>query len=205
MEKEVLGLYVSSHPLASFAQKLKTFGNAKVSSLPNTADGSIVTIGGMISAVRVKNDMKDRRYAQVVLEDLEGSVRVMVFSKQFEEFKDMLVVDKIVFINGKLDRSRDEPTLICNEIIPEKEALGRLTGKAIISLQAHELSEDNLRQLQDIVRANAGGIPLVFSVNTMSHHRVTITAGRGFSIQPSDDFSAQVRNLLGEGHLHYAS
>ena len=204
MEKEVLGLYVSSHPLASFATKLKTFGSCRISALANTQDGTLVTIGGMIAAVRVKNDKKERRYAQVVLEDIEGTLRVMVFAKQYEDFKELLIPDSIVFISGKLDRSRDEPTLICNEIIPEREALGRLTNKAIITLHAHELNEENMQRLREIVRGNNGGVPLVFSVNTLSHHQVTVRAGRGFSVQPSDGFSAQVRELLGEGHLHYA-
>ncbi len=205
LEKDVLGLYVSSHPLASCEKQLRVYSNNRVSMLNETPDGSIVTLGGMLNGVRVKTDRKERRYAQVMLTDLDGQVRVMVFSKQYEEYKEMLTEDAIVFLTGKLDRSRDEPTIICNEIITLEQAVGKLTNKAIITLQPHEMTEDYITGLREIVRAHNGNVPLIFSVSTASHHKVTINAGLEFKVEPSEEFAAKVRGLLGEGHLHYAS
>lgn len=203
MEKEVLGLYVTSHPLASYAPQLKAFSNTRVAKLMDTADGATVTIGGMISGVRVKTDKKDRRYAQLMLEDLDGSVRVMVFSKQYEEFKDRLVEDSIVFMNAKLDRSRDEPTLICNDITPMAQAVEKLTGKAVLTLQAQDLNDEDLKKLQEVVQQNAGPVPLVFSLRTGTNHVVTVNAGRKFSVQPSERLTAQIKELFSDGRLHY--
>lgn len=204
MEKEVLGMYVSSHPLAKHATALRVFSNAKVNKLKETTDGTYITIGGMISSVNVRMDKKDRRYAQIMLDDLDASVRVMVFSSVFEEHKDLLEEDKVVFIQGKLDNSRDEPVILCDKIITIENAIDELAGKAIITLQSdHYNSNTEIATLKDCVTRNHGKIPLYFNVNTLRGKKVTVKTPQAFSITPSEQFAEELRNILGEGNLHY--
>lgn len=205
MEKEVLGIYVSSHPLASFAPQIKMFSNARVDKLTEINDGTIITIGGLIASVNVRTDKKDRRYAQLMLEDLDGSVRVMVFSKQFEEFKEMLIEDEVVFLQGKLDRSRDEPTIICDKIIPVAEAASELAGKAVISLEAGSFSDEELGKLQDLIGAHKGEVQLYFNVKTTRNKTVTLRAAQGYRVKPTEHFNKDIEALLGEGHVHYVA
>ncbi len=204
LEKEVLGLYVSSHPLAKHATALRVYSNARVSKLNETQDGTYVTIGGMISSVNVRLDKKERRYAQVVLDDLDASVRVMVFSTQFEEYKELLVEDKVIFMQGKLDRSRDEPSILCDKVITIEEAVDVLAGKAIITLKSdHYSSNAEISTLKECITRNHGKIPVYFSVNTLRGKKVTIKTPPTFSITPSEEFAEELRNILGEGNLHY--
>ena len=204
MEKEVLGMYVSSHPLAKHATALRVFSNAKVNKLKETTDGTYITIGGMISSVNVRMDKKDRRYAQLMLDDLDASVRVMVFSSVFEEHKDLLEEDKVVFIQGKLDNSRDEPVILCDKIITIENAVDELAGKAIITLHSdHYNSNTEIATLKDCVTRNHGKIPLYFNVNTLRGKKITVKTPPAFSVTPSEQFAEELRNILGEGNLHY--
>ncbi len=204
MEKEVLGMYVSSHPLAKYETALKVFSNARVNRLKEANDGAFVTIGGMISSVNVRLDKKERRYAQIVLDDLDASVRVMVFSSQFEEYKELLEEDKVVFIQGKLDLSRDEPSILSDKIIAIENAIDELAGKAIITLQSENYSSNTeISSLKECIAAHHGKIPLYFSVNTLRGKTVTIKTPPAYCINPTEDFATDLRNVLGEGNLHY--
>ncbi len=204
LEKEVLGMYVSSHPLAKYETALRVFSNARVNRLNDANDGAYVTIGGIISAVNIRLDKKERRYAQLILDDLDASVRVMVFSNQFEEYKDLLEEDRVVFIQGKLDLSRDEPSILCDQVIAIENAVDRLAGKAIITLHSdHYNSNTEISSLKECITRNHGKIPLYFNVTTLKGKQLTIKTPPAYGITPSEEFAKELRDILGEGNLHY--
>ena len=197
-------MYVSSHPLAKYATAIRVFSNARVSTLHEAKDSSYVTIGGMISSVNIRTDKKDRRYAQIVLDDLDASVRIMVFSSQFEEYKELLTEDRVVFVQGKLDLSRDEPSILADTIIAIENAIDKLAGKAVISLQSEKYSSNTeISSLKECISRHTGQIPLYFRVNTLRGKIVTIRTPPAFSVTPSEEFAEELRNIIGEGNLHY--
>lgn len=133
MEKEVLGIYVSGHPLESCMNTWKSHITATTADfVPDEetgqtalADGSVQTIGGMINSKTIKYTKKDKTMAFLELEDLYGIVEVIVFPKDYEKNSRKLVEDSKVFIKGRvaLEEERDG-RLICESIIPFDE-IGR--------------------------------------------------------------------------------
>ena len=127
MEKEVLGIYISGHPLESYEQLLKK--NATVSTLDfltdedtgraRVTDGSYVTIGGMITGRKLMLTRTGSRMAYLTVEDMAGAVEVIVFPRDYEKYKDILTEDGKVLIRGKVDAEEEKDArLICQEVIP---------------------------------------------------------------------------------------
>ena len=126
-EKEVLGIYISGHPLEEYEEKWKKHisattldfqiqeetGHTKVS------DGAKEIVGGMITDITIKHTKNNKTMAFITLEDLLGTVEVIIFPRDYEKNRDYLKVDSKVFIKGKVSEEDDNPSkLICESILP---------------------------------------------------------------------------------------
>jgi len=126
-EKEVLGIYVSGHPLDDYKEKISKnvtgysydFIVDEETGKTKVEDGSLYVIGGMITSKTVKTTRNNGIMAFITLEDLFGSVEVIIFPKDFEKYKSILEIDNKVFIQGRATTEEDKDAkLICQEIIP---------------------------------------------------------------------------------------
>ncbi len=132
-EKDLLGFYITSHPLTEHAAAIEHFSTASTKEAMNCSEGTEVTLGCMLSAVRSKVAKSGRsagqRWAIIEMEDLEGKIEGMVFAEAFAHINDKypgaLSTENILFVRGKVDRKRETPSLLVNEVIPMSEAAGR--------------------------------------------------------------------------------
>jgi DNA polymerase-3 subunit alpha len=127
-EREMLGLYVSDHPLLGREQELAAVTDCTVAELVSSAphppadghrviaDGQVVTVGGILSGVRRKVTRQGQAWASAILEDLAGAIDVLVFPAAYEQFGAALAEDAIVLIRGRLDRREDVPQLVAMDI-----------------------------------------------------------------------------------------
>jgi DNA polymerase-3 subunit alpha len=115
-EKEMLGLYVSDHPLMGSEAALRRRTDCSVSDLAEAEDGAIKLCGGVITALNRRWTRKGDLMAAFALEDLQGSIEVMVFPKAMSEVGHKLADDAIVVVKGRVDRRDDQPKLIAMEI-----------------------------------------------------------------------------------------
>ena len=126
-EKEVLGIYVSGHPLQEYENMFRKNISALTTDFEiddelgevKVEDGSSQIIGGMITSKTVKTTRTNSLMAFITIEDLVGTVEVIVFPRDYEKYKTMLIEDNKVFIRGKVNAEEDRAAkLICQEIIP---------------------------------------------------------------------------------------
>jgi DNA polymerase-3 subunit alpha len=126
-EKEVLGIYVSGHPLEEYESRIKKNVTANSNDFmideetekPKVIDGETHTIGGMVTANTIKTTRNNSMMAFITLEDLFGVVEVIVFPKDYEKSKLLLENDQKVFIRGKVTAEEEKAAkLICQEVIP---------------------------------------------------------------------------------------
>lgn len=129
-EKEVLGIYVSGHPLEAYEELIKRNATANTSDFiideeTNTvkvSDGNTVTVGGMITSRSLKTTRTNSVMAFITLEDMFGTMEVIIFPRDYEKYKYTLEIDNRVFIKGKAAVEEDKPAkLICQSIIPFSE------------------------------------------------------------------------------------
>ncbi len=138
-EKAVLGFYVSSHPMDQFKDELERFSTITVADIKELKSELEVVLGGMLTRVRptfVKNGRSaGQKMAMITIEDKTGSIDGVIFSDAYAIAAPLLQGDAIVLLKGKVDRRREEPNIIVNQVIPVREAATQLTQAVTIRLR----------------------------------------------------------------------
>jgi DNA polymerase-3 subunit alpha len=154
-EKEVLGIYVSGHPLDAYDQLLKKNATVNTSDFildeetnrVRVEDGNIETLGGMITSRNLKTTRTNSVMAFVTLEDMFGTVEVIVFPRDYEKNRHLIEVDKRVLIRGKVAVEEDRPAkLICQNIVPFDEIPREIWVK-FSDKESYLQREDELNQI----------------------------------------------------------
>ena len=166
-EKEVLGIYISGHPLEDDAVLWKKNITAKTSDfyvneeegiVSGLTDGRKYVVGGMINAISVKTTRQNRMMAFLTLEDLVGNMEVMLFPREYETYRPLLIEDSKVFISGRADFSNEEAgKLICEKIIPFSDAPKELW----IQFDDKEAFDRNQDRLSRLIQDSDGRDPVV--------------------------------------------
>ncbi|MFP4354381.1 MAG: DNA polymerase III subunit alpha [Phycisphaerae bacterium] len=197
-EKETLGFYITSHPLVKFAREIESLSQpsgVNLSRLESFNDGVKVAIGCMIQQVRHTFTKKaGKKMAMLTVEDLTGKADAVVFPRTFETVADLLVPEAIVFLVGTIDKQRERPNILVDEVIPVDEGIRRFTGRVVIRLDADHVADDSLLgQLQLLLRKHSGNCPLDVQLRPAGRPDVIAT------IHPENDWSVSTeRALLGE-------
>ena len=158
-EKEVLGFYVTGHPLESYADTIEDFEATDSAALADAKNNEDVSVCGVLQSIQRRRNREGRPWASAVLEDLQGSIELLVFANQFERVQDQLVVDRVVLVTGTV-RAEDEGghKVSVAEITPLENA--RVPPPAQISLTltldgAPEAAR-KAQQLRELFRGSPG-------------------------------------------------
>ncbi len=157
-EREMLGLYVSDHPLFGVEHVLATGADCTIGQLlsdEDRPDGSQVTIGGLVTSVQRKVNKRGDIYAIVTVEDLEGSIEVMMFSSAYQLSAHLLSNDAIVLIKGRIRRREDRLELSGSEVIVPDLTEGP-TGPVVISMPVNRCTPPTVQQLKEVLRTHPG-------------------------------------------------
>ncbi len=129
-EKEMLGLYVSDHPLLGLEDALLNQTEFSTTELKEQKDGTIGWIGGIITSIKKINTKKGDLMLFLSVEDLDGTVEVVAFPSTVDKYKELLTVDKVVLIKGRLDIKEDEVKVLAQEVKEfDAKAKGNGNGK----------------------------------------------------------------------------
>jgi DNA polymerase-3 subunit alpha len=195
-EKESLGFYVTSHPLAKYKEELRTFSTSSMDALKAAPDGAEVIVGCMLHNVKFKLSRAGKKMAQLDAEDLTGSSRCVVFPSALEKVGRLLANDSAVFIRAKVDNKAEEPCLLISEIIPIEKAYERLARSVNVVVDTANQQEETLYSLREVVAAHPGRCPLYIHFRNGAQN-VSIRAGRGFHIEPTRAAIQELSELLG--------
>jgi DNA polymerase-3 subunit alpha len=198
LEKETLGLYVSSHPLKDLRNHLRKAGDHLIHELTDLPDGSVTTIVGMVSAVKkITTKKSGELMAFVTIEGLEGSIEALCFPAVYQESKDLLVEDKVVKVRGRVDHKDEAET----KFIPISiEAFVVKTGEEplSISVDGDRLPRTVIDDLKGILGRFPGDCAVDMYVSAGEGAR-RLRLGDGFKVDPQASLFAELQELLGEG------
>ncbi|MBK8976474.1 MAG: DNA polymerase III subunit alpha [Planctomycetes bacterium] len=206
-EKEALGFYLSGHPFerrGRFLARLAGNDSATVRGLPN---GESVRVAGMLTGVQtivVRNGRNaGKKMARCTLEDLEGSLKVVVFARTYDELRDKLVDDSIVFVTGRIEVPEDaeEISLRADAIDSAEEVIGREVHGLIVRLDAARAEERVLEAIERATQRSRGEQRLMLDVEHSGQlHRIRTDQRFSVAVRDAllDDLAALVgpRNLL---------
>jgi DNA polymerase-3 subunit alpha len=171
MEKEMLGLYISGHPLEEYKSELESSVTITTADLATDnedeaqgsvdnfeLDGKKVTMGGIILSVKQKATKTNNMMAFVELEDLYGTLEIIVFPKIFEQYKRLLVQDAIVLVEGRISQKEEEAAkIICDAVKPLKKHAGK---KLYIKINT-ERQPDIIEKLKSVLAEYKGEQPVI--------------------------------------------
>jgi DNA polymerase-3 subunit alpha len=202
-EKELLGFYVTGHPLTPFVPILEKYclaNTVKLSELPNR---SLTRIGGMISAVTHGFSKKSGKpYSMVTLEDLEGSVQLLVMNDH-EKFRPLLEANKAILVIGEVSTGEDKPKIFPQEIMPLEDAPKKYTKQVHLRLHTAHLKPDDVESVREIVAANPGKCPLLLCFMQPGGGTIFMETHEKFSVTPSLKLEQAANKLFGE-ETYYA-
>ncbi|MBL9135242.1 MAG: DNA polymerase III subunit alpha [Verrucomicrobiales bacterium] len=197
-EKELLGFYVTGHPLDPYRMVLEVYGltdTLRLGSLPNR---SVTRLGGIISAVQQGFSKKSGKpYALLTLEDLQGSVQMLFLNEAFDNYRDQFVVGRPVFVIGEVVAGDDRPKIFPQEVYPLEQAPRRLTRQVHIRLPAAGVSSLQLKATRDLVSAHPGACPLFLRFQRSDGSVAFVEANDRYRVSPSMELQQAVESLLG--------
>ncbi|GAB2955422.1 DNA polymerase III subunit alpha [Streptomyces heilongjiangensis] len=157
-EREMLGLYVSDHPLFGLEHVLSDKADAGIAQLTGGehADGAVVTIGGIISGLQRKMTKQGNAWAIATVEDLAGSIECMFFPATYQLVSTQLVEDAVVFVKGRLDKREDVPRLVAMELqVPDLSNAGA-NAPVILTIPATRVTPPMVSRLGEILTHHRG-------------------------------------------------
>jgi DNA polymerase-3 subunit alpha len=186
-EKEMLGLYVSDHPLLGVEAALRRRVDCSIAEAGEREDGAIITLGGVITNLSRKFTKKGDQMAVFVLEDLDATVEVTVFPRALIELGHKLVDDAIVTVKGRIDRRDEARVGFMAQDVSAVEGL-ELGNAAPLRLRvpASQLSELKIHQIRKILREHPGDSPVYLHV------------GQGKVLRLADEFCVDLDRVVGE-------
>lgn len=198
-QKEAFGFYFSEHPLEHFHEEISALDLVSISSLDAHKSGEFITIGGLVSAKKIKKDKKGRNYAIVNVEDFDGAIDIFIFSDNFEKYAPLLTVDTPLIIRGRVSGDEERKSVRAEQIIPLKDARNYYK-KVVISLDRAQLPDRNLKDLQKVLDANKGSCEVWFKINGKMECRNF--RSRSIRINPAPEVLDQIKGIVGPSSLH---
>ncbi|HSS09940.1 MAG TPA: DNA polymerase III subunit alpha [Acidimicrobiales bacterium] len=194
-EKEMLGLYVSDHPLIGAEAALRRHAEVTIAELRERPEGELRWVGGVVTGLVRKYTKRGELMATFVLEDLEASIDTWVFPRTMHEVGHQLADDAVVCVRGRLDLRDDEPKLVCMELRrPELIVDGAQPLHLDLALPA--LSDDGLGRLKQLLADHPGESAVYLHVG----NRV-IRLADSFNVDARNGLLAELRVLLGPACL----
>ena len=163
-EMEVLGLYVSGHPLLEHAEDLEEFTNISFDESNELSKNDIIMIGGMITKIVRRYDRRNKEMAFFDMDCLGGHVEIVVFSDAYRLYGNLIEEGNVVFVKGKPSETSDfsDLKILSNEIISVKNARERLSQCLNIKLPSGITSTESIDDLMKIAKNNKGNCRLLF-------------------------------------------
>jgi DNA polymerase-3 subunit alpha len=201
-EKEMLGFFVSGHPLEKYRDKLTEFSAVDTDAIlaMKTSTGKDeVTTGGLLTGVRVAKSKKGDLYAQCMLEDLVGTVEAVVFPEAYRRLADRLKLDVPVLVRGGVRVEEGaNPKLLISDIKTLDEAKPKLPRSLRIRVPLETATEQTIDALHSLCAERKGEAKVLFDVERAGEFMVVMEAD-GYNVLPDRYFISRVEELCGRG------
>jgi DNA polymerase-3 subunit alpha len=197
-EKESLGLYVSEHPLDGVKASLRKKTDCPIAELERRRDGEVVTVGGIVGALKSLTTKKGEPMVFMRLDDLSGSVETVVFNSVYAAARDILEADRVLVLKGRVDHKEGETKLIAIEVVPFEATPDR--SEVRLRVDARKAPAGLVRDLAELLREYPGEAKVLAAIET-SGGAVTLAFGPEYRVRPEPDFFAEVKSLLGESAI----
>jgi DNA polymerase-3 subunit alpha len=201
-EKDVLGFYITGHPLTQYEKRLKRVTSHGLGDLDDERDaGSEVRVAGIIASVKPTKTKKDERMAVLSLEDLTGRLDVVVFPEAYKKSMELLREGALVWVKGRFQVDGENRKIVLAQIQLLEDALLKQAKRFVLKVFLPGLEESLVRELRDLLNAHPGGCPVFFELEIPHAYKVITRSVEVQSVAPTDELVRRVEGLLGENSV----
>lgn len=202
-EKETLGFYITGHPLLRHLDQLRMITDSNTETISDRKDGDTIRIAGTVSQVRTVLTKKKDTMAYVTLEDMKGSVTVIVFSDLYKKSTALLDGGDSILVMGTLDSDEENVKIIASEILPLSEALANPHAAVHFDIDSIHLSDVSINMLKDLLRQHKGKLDAFIHLHLNDHSETIIYLGQDVRLHPSIELKSAADSILGRGSTRF--
>jgi len=198
-ERELLGFYVTGHPLTPFVPILEKYAPHNTGQLAGLTNHTMTRIGGLVTEVQKGISKKSGKpYAMVTLEDLAGSVQILLLNDNYDKFINLITPNAAILVTGEVNRSEDKPKIFPQEIVALQDAPHLYTKQVHLRLQTAHLAPADLDAVRALSEAYPGKCPLFLCLKWPGGEIVFIESHQRYSVKPSAALQQAVDDKFGE-------
>lgn len=196
-EKEILGFYITGHPLTRYTESLQAMKTVDLQSLPDCGDKETIRIAGMAAALKEINSKKGERMAFATIEDLTGTCEVIIFADTFRKCSPVLKEESPLWISGLTTKDEKGIKIIANDVMLLAEAEEKLAQQAIIKISLDGLSRTQLQDLSHLLLSHKGLCPVQICAALPDESQVLLNLPEAYRIRPSSRLRKELNHLPG--------
>lgn len=205
-ERELIGFYLSGHPLDRYKEDAQLFASHSLSidELAGLNDRDKVKVVAIITAVKRITDKKGRPMAFVQVEDLQGSVEVLVFSEVYDRHQGLIAPDTVLLVEGSISQRDTPPKIIANSLERVENLREKFQSQLQlnINLDTAEISEDDLHEMANLFGSNSGETPVKLQIKSEHSSKPISMNVRKYVVEPTNDLLKGLRNVVGQDAVH---
>jgi DNA polymerase-3 subunit alpha len=203
-EKEFLNFYVSGHPLDRFQDEIRGFATLSLApdAVAQLKDGAVVTVGGIITAVKPYTQKNGKAMAFLTMEDFDGPVELLVFGDAYEKYRDLLAEDSMILAHGTVSRREGEesPKIRLDNCLALAEARDRLARSVHLRINTAGLEKEFLDSIRSRCEQSAGPCAVILHLVTAEGNEYRLRS-RGVTISPTREVLKELREQMGRENV----
>ncbi|HDP81129.1 MAG TPA: DNA polymerase III subunit alpha, partial [Spirochaetes bacterium] len=198
-EKEVLGIYISGHPLARYEKEIKSFSCVSISQLSEHRTGNGYSLVGIVGNLKIRTSKNGKRFAVGVLEDMEGALEALFFPDIYSKNEQLLQEEQPVMVRGSVEFEEDTPKkIIVNEIKPLRDIRRDAISSIHIRLETVGIDDGLLGRIKSAIMESKGSCPVYFHVHETKGGERIIRAHPTYNATPTEGLMEELNRIVGE-------
>ncbi|MGH9454518.1 MAG: DNA polymerase III subunit alpha, partial [Terriglobia bacterium] len=198
-EKEVLGFYITGHPLEKYRTRIASLTKYDSLALDEIEHEAPIVLAGILTSLRVRPTKKGDLWASGMLEDLRGVAEVLVFPQSFQQLKEILKVEVPLLIKGRVRHEENaRPKVVVSEAQPLEQALSKDRGELLIRVDLDRIENGRMDDLEQLLAAHPGAQSLVFELFRPGNFKVRIKPRKLAGVTVNPQLLGQLHQMLGD-------
>ncbi len=194
-EKEILGFYITGHPLTRYAESLPDLKTVDIQALADYEDKENVRLVGMVAALKEINSKKGERMAFATIEDLTGSCEVIIFSDVYRKSSTVLKEEGPLWIAGFTTKDEKGIKVIANDMLLLTEAEEKMAQQAVLKIPVEGLTRDRIIELSDFLKGHPGACPVQICACLPDKSQVLLNLPETQNIRPSARLRRELKGI----------
>jgi DNA polymerase-3 subunit alpha len=202
-EKETVGFYLTGHPLDDYREDILAVTDTNLSENKQWVEGQSLRVGGLIREIKNRKTKKGDPMAVLVMEDIAGTVEVVIFPELYARCASILHNDTPIVIEGVVKKDERGDNIIANGVDTLDAAREKYTAGACIMLHSDRVNRQNLEALRKVIYRHHGPCPISLTLHFAGRGEVDLEIPQDITIKPCKEFTAEVNRTMGAPVIAY--